>query len=193
MSPCRWVANNAGIVWLDGQKRWTVGHLTIGGLAAWCKEEPDYLDTFIVRTFSFFLFLGPQFHRSSSSVCVPIAYIHVDLLSCIHSQYFPQYVFFISPHHMPMPVHSSLPDLLGSLPHSHCSFLVLSLRVTPPIRRSHFKPYILPKTMWPYLLLYCLHCHYNVHFCVSTSLLALLFTIIFPRASCIDNASVYFL
>ena len=45
------------------------GTLTIGGFAARCKEEPDDLATFIVRTFSFFLFLGPQFHRNSSSVC----------------------------------------------------------------------------------------------------------------------------
>ena len=36
-------------------------------------------------------------------------------------QHFPQYVFSISPHHMPVLVHSSLGDLFGSLCHSCCS------------------------------------------------------------------------
>ena len=39
----------------------------------------------------------------------------------IRSQYFPQYVFTISPHHMPVPDQSSLGDLFGSLRHSCCS------------------------------------------------------------------------
>ena len=59
---------------------------------------------------------------------------------CIHSQHFPQYVFFIAPHHMPVPIQSSLRDLFGSLCHSRCSlhffFLILSLRVTLHIHCS---------------------------------------------------------
>ena len=43
----------------------------------------------------------------------------------IRSQHFPQYVFAISPHHMPVPVQSSLGDLFGSLRHSCCSAYVL--------------------------------------------------------------------
>ena len=39
----------------------------------------------------------------------------------IRPQHFPQYVFAISPHHMPVPVQSSLGDLFGSLCHSCCS------------------------------------------------------------------------
>ena len=39
----------------------------------------------------------------------------------IRPQHFPQYVFAISPHHMPVPVESSLGDLFGSLRHSCCS------------------------------------------------------------------------
>ena len=39
----------------------------------------------------------------------------------ISPQHFPQYVFAISPHHMPVPVQSSLGDLFGSLRHSCCS------------------------------------------------------------------------
>ena len=39
----------------------------------------------------------------------------------IRSQYFPQYVFTISPHHMPVSDQSSLDDLFGSLRHSCCS------------------------------------------------------------------------
>ena len=55
----------------------------------------------------------------------------------IRSQYFPQYVFTISPHHMPVPDQSSLGDLFGSLRHSCCSSDVfMSLRVTPHIHRS---------------------------------------------------------
>ena len=55
-------------------------------------------------------------------------------------QHFPQYVFAISHHHMPVPDQSSLSDLFGSLRHfvvpRMCSFLILSLRVTPHIHRS---------------------------------------------------------
>ena len=58
----------------------------------------------------------------------------------IRPQHFPPYVFAISPHHMPVPVQSSLGDLFGSLRHlvvpRMCSFLILSLRVTPHIHRS---------------------------------------------------------
>ena len=39
----------------------------------------------------------------------------------IHPQNFPQYVFAISPRHMPVPVQSSVGDLFGSLRHSCCS------------------------------------------------------------------------
>ena len=39
----------------------------------------------------------------------------------IRPQHFPQYVFAISPHHMPVPVQSSLGDLFGNLRHSCCS------------------------------------------------------------------------
>ena len=39
----------------------------------------------------------------------------------IRPQHFPQYVLAISPHHMPVPVQSSLSDLFGSLRHSCCS------------------------------------------------------------------------
>ena len=58
----------------------------------------------------------------------------------IRPQHFPQYVFAISPHHMPVPVQSSLGDLLEAcatlvIPRM-CSFLILSLRVTPHIHRS---------------------------------------------------------
>ena len=42
----------------------------------------------------------------------------------IRPQHFPQYVFAISPHHMPVPVQSSLGDLFGSLRHSCCSSYV---------------------------------------------------------------------
>ena len=35
-------------------------------------------------------------------------------------QHIPQYVFTISPHHMPVPVQSSLGDLFGSLCHYRC-------------------------------------------------------------------------
>ena len=38
---------------------------------------------------------------------------------CHH--HFPQYVFAISPHHMPVPYQSSLSDLFGCLRHSCCS------------------------------------------------------------------------
>ena len=43
--------------------------------------------------------------------------------SCFRSSSlpFPQYVFAISPHHMPVLVQSSLGDLFGSLRHSCCS------------------------------------------------------------------------
>ena len=58
----------------------------------------------------------------------------------IRPQHFPQYVFAISPHHMPVPVQSSLGDLLEAcatvvVPRMS-SFLILSLRVTPHIHRS---------------------------------------------------------
>ena len=68
----------------------------------------------------------------------------------IHSQHFPQYVFFIfiSPHHMPVPVHSSLGDIVLEacatlvVPRMF-SFLVLSFfgchsahPFTPHIHRS---------------------------------------------------------
>ena len=58
----------------------------------------------------------------------------------IRPQHFPQCVFAIALHHMPVPVQSSLGDLFVSLRHSvvprMCSFLILYLRVTPPIHRS---------------------------------------------------------
>ena len=52
----------------------------------------------------------------------------------------PQYVLAISPHHMPVPDQSSLGDLLEAcatlvVPRM-CSFLILSLRVTPHIHRN---------------------------------------------------------
>ena len=58
----------------------------------------------------------------------------------IRPQHFPRYVFAISPHHMPVPVQSSLGDVLEAcatlvVPRM-CSFLILSLRVTPHIHRS---------------------------------------------------------
>ena len=56
----------------------------------------------------------------------------------IRSQHFPQYVFAISPHHMPVPVHASLGDLFINLRHSlivpwMCSFMFMSLHFTPHI------------------------------------------------------------
>ena len=52
----------------------------------------------------------------------------------------PQYVFFISPHHMLIPVQSSIRDVFGSLRHSRCpymcSFLILSLHLTLHIHYS---------------------------------------------------------
>ena len=48
---------------------------------------------------------------SSFLFCLPFPW-------CICIQHFPQYVFFFSPHHMPVPVQSSLRDIFGSLRHS---------------------------------------------------------------------------
>ena len=53
----------------------------------------------------------PSCFRSSS----------LPFLLYICPQHFPQCVFAISPHHMPVPVQSSLGDLFGSLRHSCCS------------------------------------------------------------------------
>ena len=58
----------------------------------------------------------------------------------IRSHHFPPYVFAISPHHMPVPVQSSLVIFLEAcatlvVPRM-CSFLILSLSVTPHIHRS---------------------------------------------------------
>ena len=115
----------------------------------------------------FFPWLFPSYRVTGMTDDLPSPYRHVHLLtfqvslarvfsSCfpcfclpfprnIHSQHFPQYVFFISPHHMPLPVESSLRDLFRSLRHSRCpscvcSFLILFLRVTLHIHRSilHF-------------------------------------------------------
>ena len=76
------------------------------------------------------------FARSQSSTC------HASLViifpSCfwssslpfpwyIRPQHFHQYVFVISPHHMPVPVQSSLRGLFASLRHSPCSWDVFVL------------------------------------------------------------------
>ena len=60
--------------------------------------------------------------------------------SLVCSGHFPQYVFFISLHHMPVPVQSSFGDLFEAcaslvVPRM-CSFLILSLHVTPHIHYS---------------------------------------------------------
>ena len=63
------------------------------------------------------------------------AFFHLDFgpfSFYIHPQHFPQYVFFISPY--------TFPDLLEAcatlVVPQMCSFLILSLRVTPHIHRS---------------------------------------------------------
>ena len=48
---------------------------------------------------------------------------HLPFPWYIRPQHFPQYVFFVSPHHTPIPVQSSLRDLFGSLHHSCCTFV----------------------------------------------------------------------
>ena len=50
----------------------------------------------------------------------------------IRSQHFPQYMFFISPQHMPAPVQSSLSDLFGSLLHTRCCSDVFVPDVSAP-------------------------------------------------------------
>ena len=68
------------------------------------------------------------------SILFPVIVSSVSLVMWyIHPQHI-QYVFFISPHPMPIPVQSSLRDPFGSS--RMCSYLILSLRITLRIHRS---------------------------------------------------------
>ena len=94
---------------------------------------------FFFFSFLFFFLLLLFFFPSTFQVSLARVFLSVFrssalsffVLSC--SQHFPQYVCFISRHPMPVPVELSLRDLVVR---RMCSFLILSLRVTPHIHRS---------------------------------------------------------